>query len=563
MQPIHRIQQQSLELEWSTGEVSAVAAHPLSKALTPYLQEHVLPRMEELFDQLTKDGRTIHAEKIVLNLGEFSIDDWQRDLCQKLLSQLRERLLESDSLPDDPNTDTEEFEVIIFKQLLYFFRYGRLPRWNPRAEGMAMRTLPQHFKSAEWKEFSRLLSEHEQALRRFLQFCGEREWRLCLRKGFGIGNIDAVLSFFIPTGLNNDTEPLWLRVCWLQLFRVVIVRDQSPAARQIMLEWLVLREAVTALAKYSEGRNRQKFSAAPTSASLLNQLPSLSTNGELTLEFSRALAKLRTLPSLWRQWLEPLRDQEAVAQTWSLSENNCGALLQLIIAGKPVINLVYKKTSKAVPSPTSSTAVQSLSQTRATDPVTRKHLRLVEKPSLDEKPTKDQSLLAAGAGVVITHPFVTELFREQGLLVANSFQDSLARHTAVRMLAYLSFGELVIEEYDLLLPKLLCDMPWNEVLPVIELSTVHKAAANQLLQAILRHWRALKSQSVDFLRQQFFWRQGRLKAIDNGWGLSIEKRAQDILLDKLPWGTGVIRLPWMKEALHVDWNGRAIVNTGF
>ena len=155
--------------------------------------------------------------------------------------------------------------------------------------------------------------------------------------------------------------------------------------------------------------------------------------------------------------------------------------------------------------------------------------------------------------MIAFHPFLQELFREQSLLEENDFRSEECRHTAVHMLAYLAFGNLDIEEYDLLLPKLLCAMPWENALLPWELTAEQRKGCDELLSAALHHWSALKSQSVQFLRQQFFWRNGKLKTVDGGWQLTIEKRAQDILLDKLPWGVGVIQMAWMNGILHVTW----------
>jgi hypothetical protein len=166
----------------------------------------------------------------------------------------------------------------------------------------------------------------------------------------------------------------------------------------------------------------------------------------------------------------------------------------------------------------------------------------------------DASVSVVGAGVILVHPFLRELFADQQLLQSSDFRSDECKNVAVHMLRYLTFGDIQIEEYDLLLPKLLCGMPWEQPLINLSLTAVQRDACDRLLSAVLEHWQALKSQSFDFLRQQFFWRPGKLKQLDDGWKLSIEARAQDILLARLPWGTGVVRLPWMETILHVDWD---------
>ncbi len=48
-------------------------------------------------------------------------------------------------------------------------------------------------------------------------------------------------------------------------------------------------------------------------------------------------------------------------------------------------------------------------------------------------------------------------------------------------------------------------------------------------------------------------RTGRLQQVDGGWRLLVEGRAQDVLLSRLPWGFGVISLPWLDTMLYVSW----------
>ena len=70
---------------------------------------------------------------------------------------------------------------------------------------------------------------------------------------------------------------------------------------------------------------------------------------------------------------------------------------------------------------------------------------------------------------------------------------------------------------------------------------------------MLEHWTALRSSSPEWLRQQFFLREGKLERVDSGYLLTIERRAQDVLLARLPWGCGVVALPWLTDRMFVRW----------
>jgi hypothetical protein len=64
----------------------------------------------------------------------------------------------------------------------------------------------------------------------------------------------------------------------------------------------------------------------------------------------------------------------------------------------------------------------------------------------------------------------------------------------------------------------------------------------------------LGSTTVDGLRQTFLQRRGRLETRDGGgrW-LVVEAGSFDMLIDHLPWGYTMQKLPWMEEVLNVEW----------
>ncbi len=40
---------------------------------------------------------------------------------------------------------------------------------------------------------------------------------------------------------------------------------------------------------------------------------------------------------------------------------------------------------------------------------------------------------------------------------------------------------------------------------------------------------------------------------NSGWELHPHTKTFDVLLDKLPWGVQIIKLPWMKTSLFCKW----------
>jgi hypothetical protein len=37
------------------------------------------------------------------------------------------------------------------------------------------------------------------------------------------------------------------------------------------------------------------------------------------------------------------------------------------------------------------------------------------------------------------------------------------------------------------------------------------------------------------------------------WKITIERKGQDLLLDRLPWSYSIIKLPWIKGMINVEW----------
>jgi hypothetical protein len=165
----------------------------------------------------------------------------------------------------------------------------------------------------------------------------------------------------------------------------------------------------------------------------------------------------------------------------------------------------------------------------------------------------NEAIYLVGGGVVLVHPFLEQLFRERGLLDGKAFGGLEARDRAVRMIGLITFGRADVEEHELVLAKVLCGVPLDEPLEPAPLEDADVAACDALVRAVLEHWTALRSSSPAWLRSQFFLREGKLEDVDSGRRLTIERRAQDVLLARIPWGFGVVALPWLTDRVFVHW----------
>ena len=106
----------------------------------------------------------------------------------------------------------------------------------------------------------------------------------------------------------------------------------------------------------------------------------------------------------------------------------------------------------------------------------------------------------------------------------------------------------------MVLNKVLCGLPLEAPLPKsISLYPAEQAEADHLLNAVLGHWNALKNTSPDGLRHNYLMREGQLHRRTAGWRLRVERKPQDLLLNRLPWGYSTVNFAWMPETLHIEW----------
>ncbi|MDO8937584.1 MAG: contractile injection system tape measure protein [Methylicorpusculum sp.] len=163
-----------------------------------------------------------------------------------------------------------------------------------------------------------------------------------------------------------------------------------------------------------------------------------------------------------------------------------------------------------------------------------------------------EGLYIDNAGLVLLHPFLPQLFEALGIVRGEKI---IRPDFALSLLHYLATGQDKAPEYELVLPKLLCQLPLSApIASLVVLPDYARQEADALLRAVIKHWGALRNTSIDSLRGTFLLRPGKLTAqADGDWRLQVEHQTCDILLDSLPWGLATVKLPWMRPLLWVEW----------
>lgn len=159
-------------------------------------------------------------------------------------------------------------------------------------------------------------------------------------------------------------------------------------------------------------------------------------------------------------------------------------------------------------------------------------------------------------GLIIAHPFLTQLFNYLNYLDGNNqFKNEELNYRAVYLLHYMATGKNSdINETDLAMSKVLSGLLIEDSVPLnLVLSENEKKYASEVLQVIISKWEKLGSTSEDGLRNTFLLRNGILEENDEAFQLIIETSGTDVLLDYIPWNINIIKLPWIENIINTSW----------
>ena len=163
-------------------------------------------------------------------------------------------------------------------------------------------------------------------------------------------------------------------------------------------------------------------------------------------------------------------------------------------------------------------------------------------------------LYAQNSGLILTHPFLPSLLAETSCLDEQNQLKPEEKQKAVQLIHYMATGLEADFEFNQTLEKYICGMqPETPLLRESLLTENDRNECEDLLKSVIKYWPELKNTSPDGLRQLFFDRAGKLDFNRMPHKLYVERKAQDVLLDKLQWNISVVKLPWMNDLLFVEW----------
>lgn len=470
-------------------------AYQIHNRLSDVMNTSFYPKAELLLDQYDLVNETISFDKLYFDLKTIPQRNWQDHLVDAMLLQFERFLQEHITMKKQKAEDHQEVtaaknQVVLEELLFTFIRSGSLPV-NPLVKNLYELEQNLVFHSAWWSQLVSLLKEDDRYWKRFLFNLSEPFLEKCL-------NFLYASEITMRSEIDGFVEP------WKEL---TSVHRRTALVIPLFLSFFHQEYA-------SAHRWAKKFIDM-----LINECSLIPNQSWFT-----------TLDKL--HYSE--KEESLGERTWS------NPLLLNIIDELDQLRKSFQRTTDFSEIRTDNRKI--------TDVIESHH----EASRLKER--QEISYFVDNAGLVLLHPFLPTLFKkldyvdDQGLLLNEHV------HQACSILQYAAIGEDRFTENDLLLNKILCGLDSSSLITThLPLSPTEMNVMQDLLTALIDHWKILKNTSVDGLRNTFIKRSGKLIIREDYDELLVENNAVDILLDGLPWGISFIQLPWMLKPLHVFW----------
>ena len=476
------------------------SAKPLQERALHLFYHEILPNLEGWLDKQLPGNVTIRLDRLDLDLQPLDLSGFDAEFSELAISAFREKieqLMTPISVKNDDHADVSmtsiSAEKRIFELFLYFLETGRRPWWSDNTVDV--------LKEEMLMELTRFM--HQERIDRLIGlFKSEKRAVERLVKQFPREFVINIIMFLLQGRVKLEQFTFKERLSFLSASGL-----EDDVLRKIILD-------------LHDGKlSQEPEEIAVVLDSFLKQF---------TLE---------ERPS----FLSAPGVQDAVLLL---------SLLQLVKDSDPVDRKSFKAISAAVPS--------EAQNNKAKEPSL---LKEISAPASEKNQGKNKSregeedgIYVDHAGLVLLHPFMECFFKEFDLLKDGSLKNEGSRNIAIHLLYFLATGEDSPAEHLLTFEKFLCGAELDE--PVERFITVEpsmKDESEKLLQAAIGHWKALKNTSPDGLREGFLQRSGKLLLDGFQNRLVVENKSHDLLLSFLPWGYGIVKLPWQKQPLIVDW----------
>lgn len=525
----HLIHRQILNLCLANAQDATDKQHQAAQIF----HNSLLKVMEEVFDEYVPNDRNWRIDKLEIDLGHLDLqnaEEWQ--------TVLRERLMAT--LLDFKKKEYAGNRLILndLDTFVYFLKTGQLPWWSPATSvfdpSEKLISLVQQEPERLRIVLKALLVENGKItggriFERLMQQCSEQSLKILV-------NVLAVSA--------SSLVNLGKMVIEMLLFFI-----ENPK-KQLLLVATFSEETVVILEKYLLKFYIEAVLMADTEGEQLAVLWRNISHIFYQLEDSKAF--MLYFESEYTKRLG-LSFPFEITQNWGKNKEHVEILGE---------NKADKQTQ---PRPTIRQAISNneLLITQNEQRITsneqntahNEHQLITNTPIINNQP---DALFIQNAGLILIAPFFRPVFQSLGYLDKKVFKDVETQKRAVLLTQYLVTKTTELQEYQLVLNKILCGYPLEETLPMIfEPTDEEQKACAELYETITENWGAMRRTTEGVFRSSFLQRLGKLqkREADNAWQLNVERQSIDILFETLPpkWSFAFVKLPWIASPIWTEW----------
>ncbi len=566
-----------------------------ARALQHTIRHYTWPIINKTIDTLLPEaGKEQHIiiDKIELQLGEMTLFELEGSgFAITFENNFRESLLAWSHKNQDKRIGERQTEKTSWEIIETFLLYGDLPWWVDKTEGIDVKDLLRqmiHSNPARVESF--LASQQDNVARRRLWPLLTNPDRVRFSQWFNVShnNYDVISPFspdLIATMQGSFKPGMQQRKRELQKAAEVLSRKYRGQYRWKTVEKKLLQlikkmedTEVTALRTFRQAEVAARIETLLRKKGLLNQdflrtfikiwqlqqrrrkdlMQELMKNDRF-FEFPFLKLVMQHPPVLQKKTHQ---DSDDLIAAWSRTAGILKKQLQavrpreqmqyhnLLNYGASVVSertLIKKLVSKL--------PVESLQLLTALANLNEESLQyIVESESSEPSVIGEKEIIVDNAGICLIAAYLPALFKKLGYIENSRFRTKSHAIRAIYLLHYIIHGKTGAPEYLLHLNKVLCG--WSLFSSFPERKRWRKTElheADELLRSIIQNWSALKNTSIGGLRTNFLQRKGILTENEQYWSLKVENKSIDVLLGSISWPFGMVKLPWMKKPLHIEW----------
>ncbi len=508
----HMIRQQYLHVELNGTEAEGMA---LERSLPDLCHHWLMPAIEQTLERCAPPNEHLAIERLELDVGTLMLENLEQTLPESVTLALENAIREQMLVKATPTTREKDLvqhktaQQSLDEAFIYFLEIGSLP-WSFH--------LPE--------------SIHlEQALL--------NSWQEVTEPSHAVGDaiLRALASTAVRQRLIRQFSPVFLKA---------LLSALSPEAKSVI-------EGIVAVLR----------SASVSSAEITPFEQQLWQSVFADVATSHAVSASHLVSESWRTLAKTSVESTALVST--LEHYWPGVTGMALTKTDPIEHMettasTHPKLRPSISPESDTTSVNNLS--KAGEPRGYTEIRETEERQgvskepevgiIREHPEARAGIYIKNSGLVLLHPFLSQFFSALNIADGNTL---LQPERALCLLHFLATGQPTAAEYNLILPKVLCNIPLlTPVKTNLELTDTEMTEAIALLEAVIGHWNVLRNTSPDGLRGTFLLRPGKVfLRDDDDWLLQVESSSVDILLNQLPWGISMIKLPWMDKMLWVEW----------